>query len=82
MDTSAFLNYLTAQPTYSGQVAHIEPIPAGEAKFAELNKPLVSRLEECLSEHGLLPLYTHQAEAINYAREGRNVMVSTSSASG
>ncbi|GAI56092.1 unnamed protein product, partial [marine sediment metagenome] len=82
MDTSAFLHYLTAQPTYNGQVAHIEHIPAREANCAELDKPLVGGLQDCLNEHGLLPLYTHQAEAINYARQGRNVMVSTSSASG
>ena len=82
MDTSTFLRYLTAQPTYSGQIAHIEHIPAREANCAELDKPLVSGLQDCLNEHGLLPLYTHQAEAINYARQGRNVMVSTSSASG
>ena len=82
MDTPSFLNYLTAQPTYSGQIAHIEHIPAREASFGKLDKPLVSALQDCLNEHGLLPLYTHQAEAIDYAREGRNVMVSTSSASG
>jgi len=29
-----------------------------------------------------LPLYTHQAEAVNFARQGKNVMVATSSASG
>ena len=82
MDTSAFLHYLTTQPTYSGQIAHIEHIPAREASCAKLDKPLVGELQNCLNERGLLPLYTHQAEAINYARRGRNVMVSTSSASG
>ncbi|MBE9513307.1 MAG: DEAD/DEAH box helicase [Chloroflexi bacterium] len=82
MDTSAFVNYLTAQPIYSGQIAHIEHIPTRKASYAELDKPLVSTLQDCLNEHRLLPLYTHQAEAINYARAGRNVMVSTSSASG
>jgi len=82
MDTSAFLHYLTTQPTYSGQIAHIEHIPAREASCARLDKPLVGELQDCLNERGLLPLYTHQAEAINYARGGRNVMVSTSSASG
>lgn len=82
MDASAFLHYLTAQPSYSGQVAHIEHIPAREANYAQLDKPLVDGLQYCLNGHGLLPLYTHQAEAINHARQGRNVMVSTSSASG
>jgi len=82
MDTSAFIHYITAQPDYSGQMVHIEHIPAREASYAELDKPLVDSLRDCLDEHGLLPLYTHQAEAVNYARQGRNVMVSTSSASG
>ena len=82
MDTSAFLHYLTAQPTYNGQIAHIENIPRREARYSELHQPLVASLHECLNEHGLLPFYTHQAEAINYAREGKNVMVATSSASG
>ena len=82
MDTSAFICYLTAQSTYSGQIAHIEHIPPREANCAELDTPLDSSLQDCLNEHGLLPLYTHQAEAVNNVRQGRNVVVSTSSASG
>ena len=82
MDTKAFLNYLTTQPIYQGQIAHIEHIPARKPSYAELDKPLASDLQDCLAEHRLLPLYTHQAEAVNHVRAGRNVMVSTSSASG
>jgi DEAD/DEAH box helicase domain-containing protein len=82
MDTSAFLRHLAAQPSYSGQMVHIEHIPRREARCARLHCPLVAALQDCLSEHGLLPLYTHQAEAVNFAREGKNVMVATSSASG
>ncbi len=82
MDTSAFLHHLTAQPSYSGQIAHIEHIPHRQARCAHLDRPLVASLEDCLNEHGLLPLYRHQSEAINYTRQGKNVMVATSSASG
>ena len=82
MDTAAFLHYLTAQPAYSGQIAHQEPIPRRAARCAELDKPLEAALEENLTRHGLLPFYTHQAKAINHARQGKNVMVATSSASG
>lgn len=82
MNTSAFLHHLTAQPTYNAQIAHIEHIPPHDASCAELDKPLVSSLQNCLDEHGLSPLYTHQAEAVNNARQGRNVIMSTSSASG
>ena len=82
MDTSAFLHHLAAQPAYGGQIAHQEYIPRRAAKCAELDSPLEAALEENLNRHGLLPLYTHQAQAINHARQGKNVMVATSSASG
>jgi len=82
MNSKVFLQHLTAQTTYAGQIAHIEHIPPRDANSAELDEPLVSNLQDCLSEHGLLPLYTHQVEAVNDARNGMNVMVSTSSASG
>jgi len=82
MDTVAFLHHLTANPTYRSQITHIEHIPPCDANYAELDNPLETSLKDCLDKHRLLPLYTHQAEAVNKARRGRNVMVSTSSASG
>jgi DEAD/DEAH box helicase domain-containing protein len=82
MDTSAFVHALSAQPAYRGQIVHIEHIPHREAEYGELERPLEKDLGRYLEERRLLPLYTHQAEAINYARQGMNVMVATSSASG
>jgi DEAD/DEAH box helicase domain-containing protein len=82
VDTLSFLHHLQAQPTYAGQIAHVEHIPPRPATYAGLEKPLPSELQDCLSRHRLLPLYTHQAEAVNKARQGENVMVATSSASG
>ncbi len=82
MDTSAFLKHLTTQLTYDGQIVHVEHIQPRQANWAELEKPLLTSLEDCLAEHGLLTLYTHQVEAVNHVRRGRNVMVATSSASG
>jgi DEAD/DEAH box helicase domain-containing protein len=82
VDTSAFLHHLASQTGYGGQMVHVEHIPPRRAKTAPLNRPLAEPLQDCLTEHGLFPLYSHQAEAINFAREGKNVMVATSSASG
>jgi len=82
MNSSAFLQYLIVQPGYRGQIAHIEHIPPRQASYGELDHPLAANLQQCLNEYGLLPLYTHQAEAVNIARNGGNVMVATSSASG
>ena len=82
MDTSAFIHYLKAQTDYSSQMVHIEHIPPREAECAGLDEPLVASLQDCLGEHGISSLYTHQAEAVNNIRQGRNVIVTTSSASG
>jgi len=82
IDTSAFVHYLSAQPGYGGQIVHVEHIPHRDAEYAELEQPLHQSLDRFLREDKLLPLYTHQAEAINYARQGMNIMVATSSASG
>ncbi len=82
MDTLAFLHHLQAQPTFAGQIAHVEHIHARRAEHGDLERPLAPELLERLQSQGLFPLYTHQAEAVNKIRAGRNVMVATSSASG
>ena len=82
MDTAGFLHHLTAQPEYSDQIAHIEHIPPRSADCGELERPLIKKLQDCLDDNALWPLYKHQAYAVNAARVGANVMVATSSASG
>ena len=82
MNATTFLNHLINQPAYRSQIVHVEHIPPRQANHAELDKPLVADLHNRLNKQGLLPLYTHQAEAVNKAREGKNIMVSTPSASG
>ncbi|MFC2018334.1 DEAD/DEAH box helicase [Chloroflexota bacterium] len=82
MDTSAFLRYLSSLPSYNGQIVHTEHMPSRPAQRAGLGKPLPPALEDCLERRGMLPLYTHQAQAVNSARQGNNVIVATSSASG
>src|SRR4030043_1432656 len=82
MDPKAFIPYLQSQPSYSGQVAHIEHIQPREARTADLDRPLSPALQARLDKKWITSLYTHQAEAINNTRQGKNVMVATSSASG
>ncbi|MBI4304524.1 MAG: DEAD/DEAH box helicase [Chloroflexi bacterium] len=82
MDTSAFLRHLTTQPEYSHQIVHVEHIPPREPNYTELEEPLAASLQACLERKGIPALYTHQAEAVNSARRGENVMVATASASG
>jgi DEAD/DEAH box helicase domain-containing protein len=82
VDTKAFITYLQSQSTYNGQVAHIERIQPREALTADLDQPLSPELQTRLDKKWITSLYTHQAEAVNNARQGKNVMVATSSASG
>jgi DEAD/DEAH box helicase domain-containing protein len=82
LDTGAFIRHLTAQPGYRDQIAHIETLPPRKAASGELDRPLLNALQSCLDDNAFWPLYSHQAAAVNRAREGKNVMVATSSASG
>ena len=82
MDTAAFLQHLTTQSEYKDQIVHVEHILPRCAEFGELERPLIKKLHECLDDNAVWPLYSHQAQAVNAARSGANVMVATSSASG
>ncbi|MBI2836625.1 MAG: DEAD/DEAH box helicase [Chloroflexi bacterium] len=82
MDTAAFLRHLQEGPDYRGQVVHVEHIPYREARYGELASPLPEALWDCLVQRDITALYSHQAEALNHVRNGKNVMVATPSASG
>lgn len=82
MGIAAFLHYLAALPNYRQQIVHIEHIPAQDAAFGKLDKPLHPVLKARLVSLGLSALYSHQAEALNAIFAGKNVIVATPSASG
>ena len=82
MDSAAFLRYLRQQPGYDGQIVHAAEIAPREAENGSTRTPLPDALRDCLTRHHLMPLYIHQADAVNLARQGRNVVVATPSASG
>jgi len=82
MDTRAFLEYLTKQSFYIDQAVHVEHLPLQKPRFAELEEPLNPALADCLEDRKFLPLYSHQAHAVNYALRGKHVIVVTPSASG
>jgi DEAD/DEAH box helicase domain-containing protein len=67
--------------SYKKQIVHIEKIPSQEANFGELEKPLPQNIQTCLHNRKI-KFYSHQAEAINQARQGKNVIIATPTASG
>ncbi len=77
-----FLEKIRRQSWYRQQIAHVERIPGREARYADLDRPLHPRVAAALRRVGITRFYTHQAQAINAARAGHNVMITTGTASG
>ncbi|MBI2865239.1 MAG: DEAD/DEAH box helicase, partial [Chloroflexi bacterium] len=82
MSLDTFLDQLKRLPAYRGQIVHVERIPAREARYGELDAPLHPAVVAGLRSGGVERLYSHQAAAVNKARRGESVIVSTSTASG
>jgi DEAD/DEAH box helicase domain-containing protein len=65
-------------PDYDGEVVAVETDPAEPARRVLAEKHLPSEIAEAVPND----LYTHQAEALDLLRDGHNVTVATSTASG
>lgn len=65
-----------------GGVTALKHFPAREARLAAYPDFLPSRLMEILKARGIESLYSHQAVTCTLAREGKNVVVVTPTASG
>jgi DEAD/DEAH box helicase domain-containing protein len=63
-------------------VTAVRRLPAVAAQYAPFPELLDSRLKRGLAARGIEQLYTHQAEAIEHALAGRNVVAITPTASG
>jgi len=69
-------------PARLGGVTVIHHIPARAAEFVPMPEELEPRVAQVLEGRGIRQLYSHQAEAFRLAREGRNLVVVTPTASG
>lgn len=82
MDFRAFLDELREEPGYAGQIKHVFDLPPREASFGELAAELAPPVQAILARLGLDRLWAHQAEAVNLAMNGQNVVIVSSTASG
>lgn len=78
----AFVDSIKSNPTYKGQIVHVERIPPREAISGKPEHPLPSQIKQRLADLGITELYGHQARAIDLVRQGKNVIVVTGTASG
>lgn len=81
-DPIQFLDALKQSKGYAGQLVHVQTLPARAARYGQLHERLSAPVQRALAAGGAARLYAHQAEAINLALDGQNVVVATSTASG
>ena len=67
--------------SYKKQIVHLEKIPSQKAVFGKLERALPNNIQKYLFKKNI-QLYSHQVEAINEARKGKNVIIVTPTASG
>ncbi len=65
-----------------GLITAVRCVPAAEAQYADFPEGLDPRLLAALASRGIERLYTHQADAIEHVLAGRNVVITTPTASG
>jgi DEAD/DEAH box helicase domain-containing protein len=79
--TEAFIKDIKRMRSYKKQIVHLQEIPPQAASFGTLEKSLPENIQNYLSKNKI-QLYSHQAEAINKIRQGKNVAIVTPTASG
>ncbi len=77
-----FLQTIQSDPHFALCPTHEEFFPSQPARFGELHPPLPTVIGNGLAGLGIGQLFSHQAEAIQKIRTGRNVVVVTPTASG
>ena len=81
MAVTDLIRLLHANPVYRTRLVHMRTTEPEPARYGSLETPLSPALDAYLDQRGIR-LYSHQCEAINHARSGKNVILTTSTASG
>ncbi len=76
------INELTSRDRSREVVTAVHTIPARDAQWAPMPEWIRPELAEAYRAKGVMQLYSHQAEAVDGIRKGRNVVVVTPTASG
>ncbi len=77
-----FITTLKRSPRFGPSLAHHQEIPGSAAVYADPSVPLPDPLPRLLNRMGIQRLYKHQADALDLARSGKNVVVATPTSSG
>lgn len=82
MQLESFLNYLKEDPSFIENVAYWGSRKKRAARYGPLPGELHPELKRYLKEAGIERLYTHQAETYTAVASGKNVVITTPTASG
>ncbi len=82
VDFEEFLERIRQSADYRGQIAYVHRVAACRARYAEPVEPLSGASGRMLAAMGLERLYLHQARALDAVRGGRDILVTTATASG
>jgi DEAD/DEAH box helicase domain-containing protein len=76
------LEKLKTAPDFAPNITHWHISPRREGVYCDFPDGMDTRLVEVLKKHGIKKLYSHQAEAFELARAGKDFVVVTPTASG
>ncbi len=82
MNIDQLLDVLRQDESFMSCVTHWHTDPASPARYAEWPACLNERIPVALNQRGVHKLYTHQAEAVTAAAQGKDFVVVTPTASG
>lgn len=77
-----FLNILLNRQWQGAKIIHHAVLPDREGDYSDLSSPLPDALNQALVKLGIHRLYSHQAQALEQIRMGKNVVVATPTSSG
>jgi DEAD/DEAH box helicase domain-containing protein len=81
MAIADLLRLLDINPVYRNRVVHMDVTMPAEARYGLLMTPLSPSLQAYLKQRKI-QLYSHQCDAIDRIRAGKNVIITTPTASG
>ncbi|MBI4965265.1 MAG: DEAD/DEAH box helicase [Desulfomonile tiedjei] len=79
---ASFLEQLARRENFEWKLVHHEVLPAKPPEFGQLPPELHPQVVELIRSFGIASPYSHQAEAIRLSLSGKNVVLSTNTASG
>jgi len=82
MKITDLIDNIARAPDYGNQIVYRKILEAKEPDYKDTVEPIIGELRNSLKQLGIDRLYSHQADAVDMVRQGKNIVVVTSTASG